>query len=189
MRRLALAGLLLVEAALHAQAYRPPVQYGPKGRPSAWITKQMGVGTWCAFNKLAPAQEGLDVGDYDTENRVMIWHDRRRLNAIEISNENEDGSADDVYYLDAQQQITRMVRTGHSGEGPIFSVTFVPDWTRRLVLTPASKEVVRRMEQAELETEITDWPKYASFARMPFRNLIRLKPTVSIRPGCASAAD
>jgi hypothetical protein len=31
MRRLALAGLLLVEAALHAQAYQPPVQSGPRG--------------------------------------------------------------------------------------------------------------------------------------------------------------
>ena len=188
MRRLALAGLLLVEAALHAQAYRPPVQSGPKGRPSAWIAKQMGVGTWCAFNKLAPAQEGLDVGDYDTENRVMIWHDRRRLHVIEISNENEDGSADDVYYLDAQQRITRMVRTGHSGEDPVFSVTFVPDWTWRLVLTPASKEIIRRMEQADLETEIADWPKYASFGSMPFRSLIGLRPNVSIRRGCAPAA-
>jgi hypothetical protein len=130
----------------------------------------------------------LDVGEHDPENRVMVWYDRRRLQAIEVSNESEDASADDVYYLDAQQRITRMVRTGHSGEDPIFSVTFVPDWTGRLVLTPASKEVVRRMEQAELETEITDWPKYASFAHMPFRNLIRLKPTISIRPGCASAA-
>jgi len=189
MRRLAFAGLLLVEAALHAQAYQPPVQPGPRGRPSAWIAKQMGVGTWCAFNRLASAREGLEVGEYDPENRVTVWYDRRRLQAIEVSNENEDAAADDVYYLDAQQRITRMVRTGHSGEDPAFSVTFVPDWTGRLVLTPSSKEIVRRMEQAELETEITDWPRYASFTHMPFRNLIRLKPTVSVRPGCTPAAN
>jgi hypothetical protein len=188
MRHGLVLGLLLSGASLHAAPYRPPVEPGPKTSPKAWFAKRNGVAIWCAFSNRKSAEAALDSGDYDTNEGATIWHDGRRIQAIMVSNDSEDAFADDIYYLNAGQRITRMVRTGHYIKDPVFSVTFVPDWTARLALTPASREVLRLMEQAEFESYIADWPKYGSYETMPFRSLISLRPTVSIRRGCAPAA-
>jgi hypothetical protein len=185
---LGLAASLLAQTAILAAPYKPPVEAGPKGPPQAWILKKKGVGRWCAFTSRKAVQAALDSGDYDEDDRAALWLARGRLAAIMVSNDSEDAMADDVYYVDASRKVTRLVRTGHYIENPMFSVTYAPDWTGRLVMTPASREVVRLMDQAEYETYITDWPRFATFDRMPFRNLIHLKPTVSIPPGCAPAA-
>jgi hypothetical protein len=186
--RLALAALLLVPAALPAASYKPPVEAGPKGMPQAWVLKQKGVGRWCAFTSGKAVEAALDSGDYDEENRAALWLAHGRLTAIMVSNDSEDAMADDVYYLDAHRKVTRLVRTGHYIRDPMFSVTFAPDWTGRLVMTPGSREVVRLMDQAEYESYIIDWPRFAGFDRMPFRSLIRLDPQVTVKPGCAWAA-
>lgn len=188
MLRAALLGLLLIGASLHAARYKPPVEPAPKASPKAWFAKREGIALWCAFASRKEADAALDSDDYDADARAILWHDGARIQAIMIAKESEDAFADDVYYLDARQRITRLVRTGRYGDDPLFSVTFVPDWTGRLVLTQASREVVRLMEQAEYGADIVDWPRFASFARMPFRSLITLRPSVSIRRGCAPAA-
>ena len=188
MRRLLLLALALVQTAGTAAPYRPPVEVAPKARPQAWIVKKKGEGLWCAFASLKTVQAALDSGDYEADNRTIVWLDHGRLTAIMVSNDSEDAIADDVYHFDAHQKITRLVRTGHYIQDPVFSVTFAPDWTGRLVMTPASREVVRLMEQAEYEPYITDWPKFAGFDRLPFRSLIQLKPVVTVKKGCAPAA-
>jgi len=182
-----LLGLLLFGAGLNAAPYAPPVEPEPKASPTAWFAKRAGAAIWCAFSSRKAADAALASGDYDTDERAMIWHDGARIQAIMVANESEDAFADDVYYLDGGQRISRMVRTGHDVDDPLFSVTFMPDWTGRLVLTPAAREVVRLMEQAEYEPHIIEWPKYSSFTRMPFRSLIALRPNVSIRRACAPA--
>jgi len=187
MQRALLLGLLW-SASLDAAPYKPPVEPEPKASPKAWLAKREGAAVWCAFLSRKAVEAALDSGDYDTDEGVTIWHDGKRIQAIMVSSESEDAFADDIYYLDARQRITRMVRTGHYINDPVFSVAFVPDWTGRLALTSASREVVRLMEQAQYEPYITDWPKYASFGSMPFRSLIGLRPNVSIRRGCAPAA-
>ena len=187
--RLGLVALLLVPAALPAASYKPPVEEGPKGAPQAWILKKNGEGRWCAFTSRKAVEAALDSGDYDEDDRAALWLTHGRLTAIMVSNDGEDAMADDVYYLDAHQKTKRLVRTGHYIKDPLFSVTFAPDWTGRLVMTPASREVVRLMEQAEYETTITDWPRFAGFDRMPFRKLIRLDPQVTVKPGCVWAAS
>lgn len=183
----ALLALALLPGVASAAPYRPPVEAAPKARPQAWIVKKKGEGVWCAFASLKAAQAALDSGDYDDGGRAVIWHDHGRLTAIMVSNDSDDAIADDVYYLDARQKVTHMVRTGHYIRDPLFSVTFAPDWTGRLVMTPASREVMRLMEQAEYEPYITQWPIFAGYDRMPFRNLIRLRPA-AVRAGCAFAA-
>jgi hypothetical protein len=187
--RLGLAALLLVPAALPASPYRPPVEAAPKGTPQAWILKKKGVGRWCAFTSRRAVEAALESGDYDEDDRAALWLAHGRLTAIMVSNDSEDSMADDVYYLDARRKVTRMVRTGHYVENPMFSVTFAPDWTGRLVMTPASREVVRLMEQAGYESYIIDWPRFAGFDRMPFRNLIGHDPVVTMKQGCAWAAS
>jgi len=188
MYRFGLVALLLVQTALGATRYKPPVEAAPKGRPQAWLVKKKGEGLWCAFLSLRAVQAALDSGDYDEDDRAVIWHDRKHLSAVMVSNDSEDAMADDTYYLDARQRVMRLVRTGHYINDPMFSVTFAPDWTGRLVMTPASRQVVRLMEQAEYEPYITDWPKFARFDRMPFRNLIQLKPAVVVQQGCRRSA-
>ena len=187
--RLALAAWLLVPAALPAASYKPPVEAAPKGTPQAWILKKNGEGRWCAFTSRKAVEAALDSGDYEEADRAALWLAHGRLTAIMVSNDSEDAMADDVYYLDARRQVTRLVRTGHYIKDPMFSVTFAPDWTGRLVMTPASREVVRLMDQAEYETYITDWHRFAGFDRMPFRRLIRLDPQVTVKQGCAWAAS
>ena len=187
--RLGLAALLLAPAALSAASYKPPVEAGPKGTPQAWVLKQKGVGRWCAFTSRKAVQAALDSGDYDEDDRTAIWLTHGRLTAIMVSNDSEDAIADDIYYLDAHRQVMRLVRTGHYIKDPPFSVTFAPDWTGRLVMTPASREVVRLMDQAEYESYIIDWPRFAGFDRMPFRNLIRFDRAVTVKSGCTWAAS
>lgn len=186
--RLALAGLLLVPAALPAASYRPPVEAGPKGPPQAWILKKKGVGRWCAFTSRKAVEAALESGDYDEEDRAALWLTHGRLAAVMVSNDSEDAMADDVYYLDAHRKVTRLVRSGHPREDPPFSLTFAPDWTGRLVMTPASREMARLMEQAEYETDITDWPRFSGFDRMPFRSLVLFDRVATVKPGCAWAA-
>jgi hypothetical protein len=188
MRRLGFVALLLFQTALCAAPYTPPVEAPPRARPQAWILKKAGEGRWCSFTSLKAVQAALDSGDYDEDDRAVVWHDRKRLSAIMVSNDSEDATSDDVYYLDAHRKITRMVRSGHAMDDPMFSVTFAPDWTGRLVMSPASREVVRLMEQAEYDTDITDWPRFAGFDRMPFHNLIQLTPIVTVKRGCSPAA-
>jgi len=183
-----LLALVLIGTAVSAAPYQPPIEATPKARPHAWVVRKKGEGLWCAFASLRAVQAALDSGDYEADNRAVVWLDHGRLTAIMMSNDSEDAIADDVYHFDAHQKITRLVRTGHYIQDPVFSVTFAPDWTGRLVMTPASREVVRLMEQAEYEPYITDWPKFAGLGRMPFRNLIQLKPVVAVKRGCAPAA-
>ena len=187
--RLGLAALLLTPAALAAAFYKPPVEVAPKGTPQAWILKKKGVGRWCAFTSRKAIEAALDSGDYDEDDRAALWITHGRLTAIIVSNDSEDAMADDVYYLDARRKITRLVRIGHYIKDPPFSVTFAPDWTGRLVMTPASREVVRLMEQADYESSIIDWPRFAGFDRMPFRNLIQLGSVATVKPVCAWAAS
>ena len=186
--RLALAALLLAPTALIAAPYKPPVETAPKGTPQAWILKKTGVGRWCAFTSRKAVQAALDSGDYDENDRAALWIARGRLTAIMVSNDSEDAMADDVYYLDAHRKIMRMVRTGHYIENPMFSLTFAPDWTGRLVMKAGSREVVRLMEQAGYEPYITDWPRFAGLGRMPFRSLIQFGPVVTVKQGCGWAA-
>lgn len=188
MHRPLLLALVLIGAAASAAPYQPPVEAAPKARPNAWIVRKKGEGLWCAFASLKTVQAALDSGDYEAENRTVVWLDHGQLTAIMVSNDSDDAIADDVYHFDTHQKIARMVRTGHYIWDPMFSVTFAPDWTGRLEMTPASREVVRLMEQAEYEPYITDWPKFASFDRMPFRGLIQLKPVAAVKTGCAPAA-
>ena len=187
MRRLGFLTLILLPASLGAASYKPPVEPMPKTRPQAWVVKKKGEGRWCAFPNLKAVQAALDSGDYDDEDRAAIWAEKGVLRIL-VSNDSEDAMTDDLYYLDAHQKITRMVRSGHYIRDPMFSVTFVPDWTGRLTMTPASREVVRRMEQAEYEPYVTDWAKFAGFDRMPFRNLIQLRPVVMVKKGCSPTA-
>jgi len=133
-------------------------------------------------------QAAFDSGDYEGDDRALLSFDRGRVTAIMVSNDSEDAIADDIYYLDAHRKITRMVRTGHYIKDPMFSVTFVPDWSGRLVMTPASREIMRRMDQADYESYIVDWPKFQRFDRMPFRNLIQIRPAVKVRKGCGTTA-
>ena len=186
--RLGLAALLLAPAALSAASYKPPVEAAPKGTPQAWILKKKGEGRWCAFTSRKAVEAALDSGDYDEDDRAALWLAHGRLTAIMVSNDSEDAMADDVYYLDARRKVTRLVRTGHYIEHPMFSLTYAPDWTGRLVMTPASRDIVRLMEQAQYETYITDWPRFAGFDRMPFRNLIQFDRVATVKPGCAWAA-
>lgn len=187
MRRLGLIALALLPTALGAASYKPPVEPMPKARPHAWIVKKKGESRWCAFPSLKAVQAALDSGDYDDDDRAAVWAQRGLLR-IMVSNDSEDAMTDDIYYLDAHQKITRMVRSGHYIQDPMFSVTFVPDWTGRLAMTPASREVVRLMEQAQYEPYVTDWAKFSGFDRMPFRNLIQLQPVVTVRRGCSPTA-
>ena len=151
MWRRALLGLLLFGAGLSAAPYTPPVEPEPKASPNAWFAKRAGAAIWCAFSSRKAADAALASGDYDTDERAIIWHNGARIQAIMVANESEEAFADDVYYLDRSQRVTRMVRTGHDVDDPLFSVTFMPDWTGRLVLTPAAREAVRLMEQADYE--------------------------------------
>lgn len=187
MRRLALSVMALLTTALGATPYRPPIEEAPKARPQGWIARKAGEARWCSFASLKTFQAALDSGDFDGDDRVVVWSDRGLL-TIMVSNDSEDAMTDDVYHLDAHQKIVRMVRTGHYINNPMFSVTYVPDWTGRLVMTPSSRAVVRRMDQAEYESYVTEWPKFVRFDRMPFRALIRLKPVVAVKKGCSSAA-
>jgi len=186
--RLGLAALLLAPAALPAASYNPPVEAAPKGTPQAWILKKKGEGRWCAFTSRKAVEAALDSGDYDEDDRAALWLTHGRLTAIMVSNDSEDAMADDVYHLDANRKVTRLVRTGRYGENPMFSVTYAPDWSGRLVMTPASRQVLRLMSQAEYETYITDWPRFAGFDRMPFRSLIQFDRVATVKPGCAWAA-
>ena len=188
LSRLGLVALLLAPAALPAASYKPPVEAAPKGTPQAWILKKKGEGRWCAFTSHKAVEAALDSGDYDEDDRAALWLAHGRLTAIMVSNDSEDAMADDVYYLDARRKVTRLVRTGHYIEHPMFSLTYAPDWTGRLVMTPASRDIVRLMEQAQYETYITDWPRFAGFDRMPFRNLIQFDRVATVKPGCAWAA-
>ena len=188
LSRLGLVALLLAPAALPAASYKPPVEAAPKGTPQAWILKKKGEGRWCAFTSRKAVEAALDSGDYDEDDRAALWLAHGRLTAIMVSNDSEDAMADDVYYLDARQKVARLVRTGHYIEHPMFSLTYAPDWTGRLVMTPASRDIVRLMEQAQYETYITGWPRFAGFDRMPFRNLIQFDRVATVKPGCAWAA-
>ena len=188
LSRLGLVALLLAPAALPAASYKPPVEAAPKGTPQAWILKKKGEGRWCAFTSRKAVEAALDSGDYDEDDRAALWLAHGRLTAIMVSNDSEDAMADDVFYLDARRKVTRLVRTGHYIEHPMFSLTYAPDWTGRLVMTPASRDIVRLMEQAQYETYITGWPRFAGFDRMPFRNLIQFDRVATVKPGCAWAA-
>jgi len=185
--RLGLPGLALLQTALLAAPYQPPVGADPKAPPIAWFAKKARAGIWCSFGSLKAFQAALDSRKYSADDRAIVWAEGGHLWAIGVANDSEDAFTSDAYYLDQHQKLTRMVRTGRYIESPLFSVTYVPDRTGRLVMTPASREVIRRMEQAEYESYVIDWPKFSSFDRMPFRNLIQFKPVFAIRKGCVPA--
>jgi len=183
-----LLSLALIQTPLEATPYKPPVEADPKGLPTAWLAKKAHAGVWCSFESRKAIQAALDSGKVTADNRAVVWTEDHRLRAVGVANDSEDAFTSDTYYLDPHQKITRMVRTGRYIESPLFSVTYIANRTGRLVMTAASREVIRRMDQALYESYIIGWPKFASFDRMPFRSLIQLKPELKIRTGCAPAA-
>jgi hypothetical protein len=186
MRGVLLFGLWLATAA-HAAPHRAShkvrtAHAGPMAK--AWLVKKAGEGVWCSFASQQAAQDAIAAEKFDADNRAIVLAEQGRLVAIQVSNEDDDGYADDLYRFDPGMRLVRMERTGRSDDGPAFSLTYGPDSGGALALTPASRAALERLDDADRDTDISDWPRFRGFDRMPFRGLITARP-LAVRKGCA----
>ena len=77
-----------------------------------------------------------------------------------------------------------MVRTGHYINDPWTSVTFEPDASGRLRLTPASKAIVTKMDASGWETYFVNWDHFSKLRQLPFSSLLDRQKGARIVPGC-----
>src|SRR6187402_3734559 len=119
MRRAFLIGVLALATVLRAAPYTPPIEAAPNGKLAIYIVKRAHRAVWCATTDLKRIKVGMEAGSFATDDFVTVWRDGTR--ALMVSNESEDAVADDVYHFDAAGRLTRMVRTGHYINDPIFS--------------------------------------------------------------------
>jgi hypothetical protein len=178
----------LLCVAVQAKPYQPPVAPAIKGQRVTHIVKRARKAVWCVMEDEKAIKAGIESDRFAPEDYVSLFLDNS-ARAITVYNESEDAYAQDTYYFDAYRQITRLVRTGHYINDPVFSVTFIPTAKGKLVLTRSSQEIVRRMTMEGYDPYIVDWPKFASYDQMPFRSMIaKLGPPIVVRAGCGSAA-
>jgi len=179
---------LLWGVAAQAAPYQPPIAAELRGQRVTHIVRQAHKAVWCVVGEEKAIKVAMESGRFSQDDYISLFLDNP-ARAIVVDNESEDAYARDVYYFDARRRLTRLVRTGHYINDPVFSVTFVPGAGGKLALTRASREIVRRMTQAGYEPYIVDWPKFAGYDQMPFRSMIaKLGPPIVPRTGCGPAA-
>ncbi len=196
MRTLALPLALVISCGLFAfepswsaqppQRFKPPVEFeNRKGvpDPQLWFARRARTGRWCAFDR--GTFERLAKQD-EIQPGVFGWarFDAHGLRSVTYAQESEDAYSEDRYVLGPDHQIARMVRTGHYINDPWVSVTFEPDASGRLRLTPASAAIVKKMSAAGLETYFVDWDHFSKLSQLPFASLLDRQTGARIVSGC-----
>jgi hypothetical protein len=148
--------LVLMSAATpwpaRAAAFKPPVTDEPKAGAAVWFARVEPGGRWCGFASRKTLdrrakRDQIMAGDFG-----WARYGGDRLQSVTYAQESEDAYVEDRYVVGANNEVTKMVRTGHYFRDPWVSLTFAPDGRGRLRLTPASRRVLHKMEMAGHET-------------------------------------
>jgi hypothetical protein len=154
---------------------------------NAWFYSTAEPTRWCAFTSAKAVKAAAASGRFDGGQSIWLRYHGSVIHSVLVTTESEDAYAEDTYSFDQTLRITQVTRRGHYINDPFFSVTFTPDASGKLRLTPASQALRRRQEHSKHETYFLDWPLYTGFARFPFAPLVKIKPAILISATCRGA--
>jgi hypothetical protein len=169
-----------------AKRFTPPVTFeNRKGvpDPQVWFARESKTGRWCAFDR-ATLERQAKRDEIRPGESGWARFDAHGLQSVTYAQESEDAYSEDRYFVGPVHEVERMVRTGHYINDPWVSVTFEPDASGRLRLTPASKAIVQKMDASGWETYFVNWDHFSKLRQLPFGSLLDRQNGTQIVSGC-----
>jgi hypothetical protein len=138
---------------------------------------------WCAFVTDASATAATKDDRFWYVESGWLRYRGKAIESFMVITNSEDSHVEDSYTFGPDLAVTKIVRTGHSSGDPYVTATFRPDAGGHLNMTVESRRSLEAWRK-EHATFFLDWPRYATFAEIPFAGLIHMKSGITVSEDC-----
>lgn len=180
--RLALARLPVILVAAAPDAVAVPV-----GTRTIWFYSAADNFRWCGVDNEKAAKAAASSARFASGSSAMVRPRANEIYSATVMTQSEDAYVEDSYTFDRNWKVSTLVRRGHYDANPYFSVTYSRDAAGRLVLTAPSVQQKLQQEKAGHETYFVDWPRFRTFAQLPFATIVNTRSPAAVTRRCAAS--